>query len=118
MKNRMFYKIVKELCQEGRLTESLFYMKSDSGEEFFDLVALYFTDEENYKRAIFMPWPIIKKSRSVSAKIIRETLETILDSHIVSREWHDIRVLDNSPPNDFYPQLPPVPSHLSSFDYD
>ncbi len=116
-KNRLFYMTAMDLYKEGKLTESLFYLKSDGGEEFFDLVALYFTDEEGYQRALFIPWPIIANSKSKAAKILREALAlgNILESHIVSRDWHDMRKVDSSPPNDYYP---PQPSPLYEDDYD
>ncbi len=106
-KNKLFYAMASELQQEGRLLESLFLLEADGSSEeeieFFSLIALYFDDEEGYQRALFIPWPIVKKSKSKISKIIKESLENIPYTHIVSREWHDVRKVDNSPPQGYYP---------------
>jgi len=108
-KNRLFYAVAKDLFDEGRLNESLFLLEAGGSEEereFFSLLGLYFDDEGGYQRALFIPLPLVKKSRSKGARILREALGMISDSHIVSRNWHDMRTADNNPPNDYYPPLP------------
>ncbi len=105
-KNRMFWNIVLELENENRLEETLYLLEASGSEEereYFSLVGVYFSDEKSYNRALFIPLPLVEKSKSKAAKILRESLNNLPESHVVSRVWHDINVRDNSLPTDYYP---------------
>jgi hypothetical protein len=110
IKNRWFFETAKMLDREGLLKESLYYLESEEGpeKEYFSLIALYFTDEEGYDRALFIPLPVVQGSRSYGAKKIKEALKQIPSDHVVSRDWHDSPHCGHSLPTSYYPD-PPLP---------
>jgi hypothetical protein len=108
IKNRVFMKIFKKLWKEEQYN-SIYYMKGGSGElneiyydDYYDILGLYFYDEEGYLRAMFMPLPLIPKK-------YREILKDYAWKDIIylcDRSWHDIMpkpvIPDDYRPHFFY----------------
>ncbi|PYB68556.1 hypothetical protein DMB44_04270 [Thermoplasma sp. Kam2015] len=105
----MFFETAKMLSQEGSLGEALYLLEADGDSaelrEYFSLVALYFKDEGGYKRSLFIPLPVVLKSRTAGAKKIREALQSLPEEHIVSRDWHDVEG-KTEVPTGYYPPEP------------
>lgn len=99
LKNKLFFKTGKMLRKLGLLEGSVVYMK-DEGNEFFDLVALYFEDEEKYQRALFIPWPVVLESRRRIARLMVKMIRAE-NVRIVSRDWHDMGIREK--PENYYP---------------
>ncbi len=104
LKNKLFFGTAEMLAQDGKLGEALFLLQGDIQDDYYDLVGLYFTDEEEYSRALFCPLPVVLHSKSAGAKRIREALQRIPKEHLVSRDWHDVYVRKFEVPSSYYPQ--------------
>ncbi|MGC9123942.1 MAG: hypothetical protein ACP5IB_07765 [Thermoplasmata archaeon] len=109
IKNKWFFETAKMLDSEGLLEESLYYLESEEGpeKEYFSLIALYFTDEEGYQRALFLPFPLLEGRGRIKRKILK-IISELPESHRVSRAWHDSPHCGHSLPTSYYPD-PPQP---------
>lgn len=88
LKNKLFFSVLKQLKKNGGLSQALYYLEDEYSHEdkcYYDLIALYFVDDGGYQRALFIPAPIFMKKRGMKKLLQRYLLE----SHVVSREWHD-----------------------------
>jgi len=106
MKNRMFLKIFRELWDQKRY-ENIFYMQSDAEDinsidyiDYYDLIAIFFEDEEGYQRSMFLPYPLLPK------KYQKKLKELIKEGQIklCSRAWHD-SIPKITKPTEFYPNF-------------
>jgi len=105
-KNKYFMRIFKKLWKQGKY-ENIYYMKGGSGElneiyydDYYDILGLYFYDEEGYLRAMFMPIPLIPKK-------YKETLRDYAWRDIIylcDRSWHDIMPKPEIP-NEYRPHF-------------
>jgi hypothetical protein len=123
MKNQFFYNTTLLLDRKGKLKQSLYLLVPDNDEtdaeyDFFSLVALYFEDEDGRNRALFIPYPILKESKSKGAARIRKLLKQLPDDHIVSRAWHDYFRIEMTPPNSFKPKRHHDEDYEEEYDED
>lgn len=97
LKNKVFRKIFMQLYKSGELREALYYLDGeDRYTDYYDLVGLYFRDEEGYQRSLFLPVPLL------TGKMRKILFDSLGNYHIVSREWHDDGIKDK--PYQNYPE--------------
>jgi len=107
MKNRMFIKIFRELWDQKKY-ENIFYMQGNTDDlnlidynDYWDLVGLFFTDEEGYNRALFIPVPLLPKKYRGK---IRDMAWEGKIFHC-SRAWHEIPNNTYIKPDAYYPNF-------------
>ncbi|MFP3257617.1 MAG: hypothetical protein RXO36_07445 [Candidatus Nanopusillus acidilobi] len=106
-KNRLFLKIFREFWKQKKY-ENIYYLQGGSGElnerfydDYWDLLALYFSDEEGYNRALFMPLPLIPKKYRNKLRDMAWKGEIF---HC-SRAWHEITNNMYVKPDAYYPNF-------------
>jgi hypothetical protein len=106
-KNRLFLKIFREFWKEGRY-ENIIYMQGNTDDlnlvdynDYWDLLALFFNDEEGYNRAMFLPLPLIPKKYRQKLRDMAWKGEIML----CSRAWHEITNNMYVKPDAYYPNF-------------
>ena len=99
LKNKLFFSTAR-ILQKAKLLEDSLVLMRDETEEFFDLLALYFEDEEGYQRALFIPWPVVYSTDKRIARLLTHMVES-LEIKAVSRDWHDFDIRGR--PASYYP---------------
>ena len=99
LKNKLFFSTARILKKANLLEDSLVLLR-DETEEFFDLLGLYFEDEEGYQRALFIPWPVVYSTDKRIARLLTHMVES-LEIKVVSRDWHDFDI--RGKPASYYP---------------
>ena len=99
LKNKLFFSTARILQKAKLLHDSLVWLR-DETEEFFDLLGLYFQDEEGYQRALFIPWPVVYATDKRIARLLTRMVDS-LEIKAVSRDWHDFNI--RGKPASYYP---------------
>ena len=87
IKNKIFKKIFMQLYKSGELREALYYLDGeDRYTDYYDLVGLYFRDEEGYQRSLFLPVPLL------TGKMRKILFDSLGNYHIVSQELHALLI--------------------------
>jgi hypothetical protein len=107
MKNRMYMKVFREFWKQKKY-ENIYYLQGGSGElnerfynDYWDLLALFFEDEQGYNRAMFMPVPLLPKKYREKVKDMAWKDEIFL----CSRAWHEITKNTYIKPDSYYPRF-------------
>ena len=107
MKNKVFLKVFRDFWREKKFT-NIYYLQGNTDDlnlidynDYWDLVGLYFIDEEGYNRALFLPVPLIPK------KYRNKLREMAWKDEIFhcSRAWHEIPKNTYVKPDAYYPNF-------------
>ncbi|MCL4343427.1 MAG: hypothetical protein JRN26_05535 [Nitrososphaerota archaeon] len=110
LKNKLFFDTAVLLKERDILEQSLYVLidKFDECEinddRYYWLLGLYFTDESNYQRALFIPYPIIFDYKTRGARLVHKAIDKLDTSHCVSRIWHDMYKIKYRVPDSFVPK--------------
>lgn len=107
MKNRIFMTAFREFWKQKRY-ENIYYMQGNTDDlnlvdynDYWDLIGLFFKDEEDYNRALFMPVPLLPKKYREKLRDMAWKGEIML----CSRAWHEISSHMYLKPTSFYPDF-------------